>query len=160
MKKIFFAILLCFFSSACIKKQWAELPVHVAIASDNDLRVIEQYNEFFGQEIFVADPDGPVEIEYTDIFTRTNGDLDGNTTVFGDENGITGAYVQIDLNADLDRAFCIVAHELGHVLGAEHTSTGVMAFDSECETGIIFSESGDAEFLQWLFDNYGLTPAE
>lgn len=160
MKRIVVMFVILIVTSSCIKKQWAELPIRVSIASDNDLIVMGKYNDFFGQEIFVEDPDGDVVIEYTDILEKTEGDHDGNTTVFGDENGITGAYVQIDKNATTERSQCILAHELGHVLGAHHESSGLMAFDSECSDEYFLDKTQDAEFLQWLFENYKLTPFE
>jgi hypothetical protein len=146
---------------------WKSLPISIDTAGLSVAQqAIQDYNNYFGQEVFVDDPDGvkillvdPGEIEkYAGSCSMcTNGDLVGYTNLNWDsEHLITSSAIHMDRFEQWYEPLYI--HEFGHLLGfLRHTTDGIMRAKIDSFPKDVPQELDNCpEFLNFLKDIYGL----
>lgn len=139
--------------------RWESLPIPIAVTdNDRDTRAIELFNGYFGYDIFVADAEG-VLIVHTDAMPDGCEDAYGCTTREYSDDFITDAVIYIDTSLTGDDTAlyaCALEHEMGHVLGAGHIGTTLMAAAVNCDGGFFGMMNDDDTFPDWLRNTYEL----
>lgn len=103
--------------------RWATLPIGIAAQSEDDFEVMELYNEIFGIEMFVYDEDG-VQISLAeDLGQCVKGTVEIESDDYGD--AYSASINMLDGMYD-DYYKIVLAHQLGHVLGANHSQNCIM----------------------------------
>lgn len=140
--------------------RWATLPIEVQVDDANTQAVLDAYNEVFATEIFVAgdtgiggDPDVVRMVLTSEIEHDPEADGYTNTDTSGDY--IIDAMIGIRDDLDDAQFQRVLAHELGHVLGLSHTTSGLMTAGDIPEENLNALLS-DSDFYYKVVDLYGL----
>lgn len=143
------------FASSCdsIADRWESLPILIAASTEAELETLTLFNDFFGAEVFVADPEG-APIIYGDI----GGTERGQAVTQSSAGFIVSGIIHLDTTLDADRfeVQSVLAHELGHLLGHHHHSeAGLMraiSFFSSDAPELL--EKFEGEFSSWFLSAY------
>lgn len=126
---MFFIILL----SSCYSKvshhevddpqcRYKDLPIAIKDPDDLTIEVMQAWNDELGLTIFKESRRG-IKIVYLDIEEGKNGITYFNCS----EDGFkTHADIEIEASLSDNKAVSVIAHELGHVIGMQHTEYGIM----------------------------------
>lgn len=142
----------CSIETQIFERKWASLPILVRANNDLDIEVIEAFNNAFQTEIFRDSEDGIV-ITLKDYVPSSENAL---TLISENPTGnIISAHIDIQNITDCDPDLYqkILAHQLGHILGAEHLCTSIMKPDIG-KIGILQTELNDDVFIESVLNTY------
>lgn len=142
----------CSLEPLTFERKWESLPILVRANNDLDLEVIDAFNIAFQTEIFRDSEDGIV-ITLKDYAPSAENAL---TSISENPIGnIISAHIDIQdiTECDPDLYQKILAHQLGHILGAEHLCTSIMNPDIG-QIGVLQTELSDDVFIESVLNTY------
>lgn len=180
MKKLFLTIFLVSMFSACldndscslvctdvytIRDHWENFPIIVYTTNDAQDTVLEYYNTALEQTIFIPTSDideAQVVIDDSQAINDGRDDLVAEAATNNHEPAfdgiITGSEVSVDISIDQNSLHYkkVLAHEMGHVLGAQHFCGTIMTpcANSDADDDIIRAIQSPL-FLEWFNSVYG-----
>lgn len=147
--------ILFFLLASCGSSEYGtSFPVGIKLNDEFDLQVIEYFNDTFGYEIFFDDQNNGVEInrvEKVDCEDYTSAGCLGLITYKNDS--MTNHRIDIYQGLRGNSYFCVLAHELGHILiGPEHLESGLMKLSAECT--VDRNDTIDDLFFEYVSEIY------
>lgn len=170
MNKLILTICVLIFFVNCSgnleSSRWDHFPIKIQQISDDDIEIINTYNEIIGVQVFelVQDPniaDCLVEETEGKIIRHGNQYL-GYVDLTYSSNYIESCVLNLSIELEGPTRISIYAHEIGHVLNAPHFSTGIMISETPPMYIDELTENIEGELLDWILSNYSdlLTASE
>lgn len=149
------SIVSCFMMISCSSVGgFTDLPIKIQHLSELDQHVIDKYNDYFGVKIFeLVESESDCALIYDTDTLLHDDNLFGHASLeWGADGKVTNCVIRIRDDLDDWEYTNILAHELGHVLGAPHMDSGIM---DPSVSGIRNLDTlFDGEFNDWVRGSY------